>query len=114
MNQAGQVCAPLFMKKGEGSSEISRKDEIWESITDLITIAGGKLTGYRKMAENVVNRIAYLLSKEGYKGFTTCQTRNIPISGGHFGGSHMLSSFMENNRKRHWRRDLRVSNMKNL
>jgi glycerol-3-phosphate dehydrogenase len=91
---------PLIYEEGKDPSEISRKDEIWESKSGLITIAGGKLTGYRKMAENVVNRIVRLLSNEGYNGFTPCQTRNIPISGGHFGGSHMLNSFIENNRKK--------------
>ena len=32
-------------------SEISRKDEIWIGDSGLITIAGGKLTGYRKIAK---------------------------------------------------------------
>ena len=39
---------PLVNKPGKGPSEISRKDEIFESSSGLITIAGGKLTGYRK------------------------------------------------------------------
>ena len=42
------------MKQAKGTSEISRKDEIWESQSGLVTIAGGKLTGYRKMAEKIV------------------------------------------------------------
>ncbi len=41
---------PLIYEEGKDPSEISRKDEIWESDSGLITIAGGKLTGYRKMA----------------------------------------------------------------
>ena len=56
---------PLIYEEGKDPSEISRKDEIWESKSGLITIAGGKLTGYRKMAESVVNRIVRLLSNEG-------------------------------------------------
>ncbi len=91
---------PLIYEEGKNPSEISRKDEIWESKTGLITIAGGKLTGYRKMAENVVNRTVRSLSNEGCNDFIACQTRRIPISGGHFGGSNVLDSFIENNRKK--------------
>ncbi len=49
---------PLIHEDGKSASELSRKDEIFESATGLISIAGGKLTGYRKMAERVVNHVA--------------------------------------------------------
>lgn len=55
---------PLIFEEGKKASDISRKDEIWESYSGLITIAGGKLTGYRKMAEAVVNLLAAGLSKQ--------------------------------------------------
>ena len=45
---------PLIHEEGKSASELSRKDEIFVSDTGLISIAGGKLTGYRKMAERVV------------------------------------------------------------
>jgi glycerol-3-phosphate dehydrogenase len=48
---------PLIHEDGKSASELSRKDEIFESSTGLISIAGGKLTGYRKMAERVVNLV---------------------------------------------------------
>jgi glycerol-3-phosphate dehydrogenase len=48
---------PLIHEEGKSASELSRKDEIFESSTGLISIAGGKLTGYRKMAERVVNLV---------------------------------------------------------
>lgn len=48
---------PLIHEEGKSASELSRKDEIFESPTGLISIAGGKLTGYRKMAERVVNLV---------------------------------------------------------
>ncbi|MDX1667761.1 MAG: glycerol-3-phosphate dehydrogenase/oxidase, partial [Saprospiraceae bacterium] len=44
---------PLIHEEGKSASEMSRKDEIFESKSGLISIAGGKLTGYRKMAERV-------------------------------------------------------------
>lgn len=42
---------PLVHEDGKSPSEISRRDEIMVSSTGLISIAGGKLTGFRKMAE---------------------------------------------------------------
>lgn len=48
---------PLIHEDGKSASELSRKDEIFESPSGLISIAGGKLTGYRKMAERVVNLV---------------------------------------------------------
>ncbi|AZK45626.1 glycerol-3-phosphate dehydrogenase/oxidase [Paenibacillus lentus] len=58
---------PLIYEEGKGPSEIFRKDEIWQSDSRLITIAGGKLTGYRKMAETVVDRVAAQLEEEAVK-----------------------------------------------
>lgn len=78
---------PLIYQEGKSASEISRKDEIWESPSGLITIAGGKLTGYRKMAENVVDLAAKQLQSEGKGSFKPCQTIRMPISGGQVGGS---------------------------
>ncbi|WP_096155412.1 glycerol-3-phosphate dehydrogenase/oxidase [Bacillus sp. FJAT-45066] len=86
---------PLIYETGKSASEISRKDEIWESESGLITIAGGKLTGYRKMAEMVVDLINKKFKKEGSGNFGTCQTKNLPISGGDVGGSKNLKSFVE-------------------
>jgi glycerol-3-phosphate dehydrogenase len=90
---------PLIHEDGKDPSEISRKDEIWVSDSGLITIAGGKLTGYRKMAETIVNYTAQILEKEEGLKFEACRTKNMPISGGHFGGSQRLVSFIEENRR---------------
>lgn len=46
---------PLLAAKGKAPSEISRKEEILEGPGGMITIAGGKLSAYRKMAEKVVD-----------------------------------------------------------
>ncbi|MGN7402671.1 glycerol-3-phosphate dehydrogenase/oxidase [Cytobacillus praedii] len=74
---------PLIREEGKGPSEISRKDEIWTSPTGLITIAGGKLTGYRKMAEQIIDVVAADLDKQGSL-FRPCQTKHLRISGGDF------------------------------
>jgi glycerol-3-phosphate dehydrogenase len=84
---------PLIYEEGKAASEISRKDEIWESKTGLLTIAGGKLTGYRKMAEAIVDRLSVSLEKEQRTSYQNCITKKLPISGGHVGGSHNYPAF---------------------
>lgn len=61
---------PLIKQKGKGPTEISRKDEVFFSDSGLVTIAGGKLTGYRKMAERVIDTINEK-SKNKFKGCCT-------------------------------------------
>lgn len=86
---------PLIYEEGKDASEISRKDEIWEGESGLITIAGGKLTGYRKMAETVVDLVAKRLDGN----FRPCQTKHLPISGGDVGGSENFPAFIESKSK---------------
>lgn len=87
---------PLIQQEGKDPSEISRRDEIFVSDSGLISIAGGKLTGYRKMAEDVVNKSVELMQKEGLNtpGSYT-NTRHIPISGGDFGGSAKMQAYVQ-------------------
>ncbi|MGZ0038737.1 glycerol-3-phosphate dehydrogenase/oxidase [Paenibacillus ottowii] len=85
---------PLIYEDGKSPSEISRKDEIWESRSGLITIAGGKLTGYRKMSELVVDRAVRELGRLHGQSFRACRTRHIPISGGSVGGSAGWGAFV--------------------
>ncbi|XXM71046.1 glycerol-3-phosphate dehydrogenase/oxidase [Lysinibacillus sphaericus] len=90
---------PLIFEKGKDPSEISRKDEIWEGESGLITIAGGKLTGYRKMAETVVDLVSKRLKEEVKKKFPASATKHMPISGGHVGGSKNLPAFIDQKSK---------------
>ena len=85
---------PLIYEEGKSASEISRKDEIWTSESGLITIAGGKLTGYRKMAEMVVDYVTNLLQKEGHSAYPKSDTKHMPISGGHVSGSQGFPAFV--------------------
>ena len=85
---------PLIHEEGKRPSEISRHDEVWESASGLVTIAGGKLTGYRKMAEAVVDKIAASLNTEFGVASKPCITKDIPISGGEVGGSKHIQTFI--------------------
>ncbi len=86
---------PLIWEEGKSPSEISRKDEIWESETGLLTIAGGKLTGYRHMAEEIVDKLAGILKHEFGLEFKPCMTKNQPVSGGDVGGSSQFAAFVQ-------------------
>jgi glycerol-3-phosphate dehydrogenase len=85
---------PLIYEEGKSASEISRKDEIWESDSGLLTIAGGKLTGYRKMAETIVDLLVDQFQLEESRTFPSCLTKNLPISGGDVGGSSQFEQYV--------------------
>jgi len=55
---------PLIREEGKAPKEMSRRDEIWQAPERFISIAGGKLTGYRKMAEQVMSRVGKVLKKD--------------------------------------------------
>ncbi|GGG93236.1 aerobic glycerol-3-phosphate dehydrogenase [Polaribacter pacificus] len=75
---------PLIHEEGKSASELSRKDEIFVSESELISIAGGKLTGYRKMAERIVDLVSKkALRKHGVK-FGEIATEDIVLTGGDF------------------------------
>lgn len=85
---------PLIYEEGKTASEISRKDEIWESHTGLITIAGGKLTGYRKMAKRAVSLVVKRLLSKGSGPFATCTTKNCILSGGEVGDAEQFDEWI--------------------
>lgn len=75
---------PLIHEDGKSPSELSRKDEIFLSSSGLISIAGGKLTGFRKMAERVVDLVCNQIGIETGRLFSGCITDQIVLSGGNF------------------------------
>lgn len=87
---------PLIHEEGKSASEVSRKDEIFVSRNGLISIAGGKLTGYRKMAERVVNRV---LEASGRKA--ECTTDTIVLSGGQFKSYDAVRNFSKELKETH-------------
>ena len=56
------------------SVDISRKEELYETSSGMLTITGGKLTTYRRMAKLTVDR---LVEREGRKA--PCHTAEIPL-----------------------------------
>ena len=84
---------PLIHEDGKSASELSRKDEIFESSTGLISIAGGKLTGYRKMAQRIVDLVLERYEDEYGKTFKKCFTDKIILSGGVFENASDVSNY---------------------
>lgn len=79
---------PLISEAGKKPSEVSRKEEVFVSDSGLITIAGGKLTGYRKMAEKVVD-----LCGENTVGASV--TKTLRLSGGDFENASAFERFVQ-------------------
>lgn len=67
---------PLIQQKGKSATEVSRKDEVFVSDTGMISIAGGKLTGFRKMAERVVD----LVYEKRKMTMVECPTKEYKIT----------------------------------
>jgi len=84
---------PLIHEEGKSASELSRKDEIFQSPSGLISIAGGKLTGYRKMAERVVS----LVVKRHFNGrsLNPCRTDHIKLAGNTFTGVRQVKKLVQ-------------------
>ena len=82
LNQAGPGLCPPIHEEGKSPSEVSRRDELFVSDSGLISIAGGKLTGFRKMAEKVVDLVAGQLQSETGVIYPPCTTDRVQMSGG--------------------------------
>ncbi len=91
---------PLIHEDGKSPSELSRKDETFHSPSGLITIAGGKLTGFRKMAERVVDLVMQQLSQEEGRELHPCVTDKIVLSGGNFPSPSAIPLFIKDQAER--------------
>ncbi|MEC3915394.1 glycerol-3-phosphate dehydrogenase/oxidase [Nocardia sp. CDC160] len=68
---------PLLRTGGDSTADISREHAVLTSPTGVITVVGGKLTTYRKMAEDAVDAaVAHAKLAAG-----PCRTRRLPLVG---------------------------------
>jgi glycerol-3-phosphate dehydrogenase len=72
---------PLVAEPGKPPTDISRKDEILIGRAGVVTIAGGKLTGYRPTAHRTLERVARVLGRELPEA-----PEGPPLPGGDFAG----------------------------
>lgn len=68
---------------GVSPSSVSRGSDLLIADSGLITIAGGKITDYRKMAEGVMEEVIKQLIEMG-ESFKLIDSANYKVSGGHF------------------------------
>ncbi len=73
---------PLLAPEQKGASsertaDLSRRHTVRTSGTGMVTVTGGKLTTYRKMAEDTVDAAAEVLGRRGLR----CRTRNLRLHG---------------------------------
>jgi glycerol-3-phosphate dehydrogenase len=67
---------PLPNEEGE-TKEISRNHKIQVSMSGLLTVIGGKWTTYRKMGQDIVDKVSWIAGLEEH----ACQTENMPLHG---------------------------------
>lgn len=84
---------PLIHEEGKSASELSRKDEIFESKTGLVSIAGGKLTGYRKMAERVVDLVVERKFED--RDLKPCHTESLLLAGGKWNSGNDVKKYLQ-------------------
>ncbi|MDN6135005.1 MAG: glycerol-3-phosphate dehydrogenase/oxidase [Brevibacterium sp.] len=69
---------PLLKSKGDSSSDLSRKHALLrDPHTGMLTMVGGKLTGYRRMAEDAVDAVV----KTGGLKARPCSTTTLGLVG---------------------------------
>jgi len=90
---------PLIHEEGKSPSELSRKDEIFEAPDGLISIAGGKLTGYRKMAERIVDKVMKELCSDGSMKYKDTRTKEIQLTPDPLANNKAVERYIEEQKK---------------
>lgn len=70
-------------------SAVSRGSSLERDDNGLITLAGGKITDYRKMAHGAMELIIGILAEEFGRSFTLINSATYPISGGAFNAANV-------------------------
>ncbi|MGZ5401349.1 MAG: glycerol-3-phosphate dehydrogenase/oxidase, partial [Nocardioides sp.] len=67
-----------LLDAGDGSTaDLSRKHAVLTSASGVVTVVGGKLTTYRRMAEDAVDRVVEVSRLDA----EPCRTRTLPLAG---------------------------------
>ncbi len=95
-NVLNHLEASLVEKNTEAPSSVSRGSSLEQEEDGLITLAGGKITDYRKMAEGAVNLIRDLLKNEYGLIYRTIDSKQYQISGGEFDPTKVKETVAKN------------------
>lgn len=63
------------------TADLSRRHTVAVGDDGMVTVTGGKLTTYRKMAEDTVDRVVGLLGTHAPPGASRCRTRHLALHG---------------------------------
>ncbi len=63
-------------------SAVSRGSSLDRDDNGLLTLAGGKITDFRKMAEGAMDKVAAILKEEHGRSFKLINSKTYPVSGG--------------------------------
>ncbi|WP_198433891.1 type 1 glycerol-3-phosphate oxidase [Aerococcus urinae] len=74
-------------------SQVSRGSSLERDDNGLITLAGGKITDYRKMAAGAMEKIIKLLKEEYDKSFRLINSKTYPVSGGEINPANIEGEF---------------------
>lgn len=86
-----------LLKAGDDPNKASREHRIWADERGLLTIAGGKLTTYRRMAAQVADQVAARLHDiDGRPIPPRARTDRHPLPGGETGELQILIAAAEN------------------
>ncbi|KRN98759.1 FAD-dependent oxidoreductase [Companilactobacillus kimchiensis] len=70
------------------ASQVSRGSSLKRADDGLITLAGGKLTDYRKMADGAMKMIIEIMNTQYARDFKPVDSASIKVSGGDFDSNH--------------------------
>ena len=79
-------------ESGNDPSAVSRGSDLSMSDSGLLTLAGGKITDYRKMAEGAMKVIIDELKQKTNQTFSLINSETYQVSGGHFDKSKVEES----------------------
>ena len=89
---------PLIYEEGKTTRDTSRHDELWTEPEGLVTVAGGKLTTYRRMAQRVMRRVEEQLGNPRPPGVAV--TSRTPLPGAPGVQADSLEVVRESQRRR--------------
>ena len=70
------------------ASQVSRGSSLKQADDGLITLAGGKLTDYRKMADGAMKMIITIMNTQYARDYKPVDSASIKVSGGDFDSNH--------------------------
>lgn len=93
---------PLIYQDKVSPSEVSREERYYEAPEGSFTVVGGKLTTYRKMAEEITDGVFRYLARSHGLAFPKSVSSQLPLSGGSaLRGHPSIRQWLRHARRRH-------------